>query len=158
MTAQRSEVIYSKHDWWATLMVWGIAAVCWVMGLKIFLTAALQGGQLLGGVGSLIAGMGAPWFWLTTRYKLSELSLTLMSGPFFKSIDYEDIQGVSDGRKKKGLSFAFSMDCLQIDVAGSSLGYRISPKNQHLFLSAMAKRCDHLTLQGQELIPKQITR
>ena len=154
MTRSNHEVFYSKHDWWATLMVWGIAAVCWGFGIQILQAAISQDGQLFDGLIALVAGMGAPWFWLTTRYKLSDRSLVLMSGPFFKRIDYADIQGVSAGRNKKGLSFAFSMDCLQIDVPGSFLGYRVSPKERREFLSALENRCDHLQLQDQELVLK----
>jgi hypothetical protein len=96
--------------------------------------------------------MGAPWFWLTTRYKLSDRSLLLQSGPFFKRIVYADIKSVKDGRGQRGLSFAFSMDCLQIDVVNSSLRYRISPRDPYRFLLALANRCEHLQMQGKSLI------
>jgi hypothetical protein len=152
MTRPNREVFYSRRDWWASLMVWGIAVVCWIIGIQILAAAISQGGQLFEGVVALLAGMGAPWFWLTTRYTLSEHRLVLVSGPFFKRIDYADIQGVRNGRKEKGLSFAFSMDCLQIDVVDSSLGFRVSPNEQRRFLLALANRCDHLVLQGQELV------
>jgi hypothetical protein len=152
MVRPNSEVFYSERDWWATLMVWGIAVVCWGIGIQIIVAAISEDGPLFEGLVALLAGTGAPWFWLTTRYKLSDHSLTLMSGPFFKRIDYADIRGVRDGRNEKGLSFAFSMNCLQIDVAGSWLGYRVSPKERRRFLLALANRCDHLVLQDQELV------
>lgn len=69
-----------------------------------------------------------------------------------KRIDYADIMGVRNGRKAWGLSFAFSLDCLQIDVSGFPLGYRISPKERQGFLLALGNRCDHLVLVDQELM------
>ncbi len=110
--------------------------------------------QLLGVLAVFLAGMAAPWFWLTTRYELQDNHLFLKSGPFFKRIAYADIKSVTDGRNQKGLSFAFSMDCLQIDVADSKLGYRISPLKRLEFLRALARRCHHLNLKGEELVSK----
>ena len=99
-------------------MVWGIAIVLWGVAIQIMLTASSQYEWFISGLAGLLAGMGVLWFWLTTRYKLYKHSMTLMSGPFFKRINYADITSVRDGHKAKGLSFAFSWDCLQIDVIG----------------------------------------
>ena len=121
-------------------MVWGIAGLVWFFALQI-----------------LLAGAGAPWFWLTTRYRLFDDYLLLKSGPFFKRIAYADIMAVKNGRKQKGLSFAFSRDCLQIDVAGSKLGFRVSPREQERFLQALASCCEHMVFNGRELVFKDET-
>ncbi len=149
------QLFYSKRDKWASVMVWGIAAVCWLLGLQIMNKIHIAPHeQLLGVIGVLLAGMAAPWFWLTTRYELQDTHLLLKSGPFFKRIAYADIKSVTDGRHQKGLSFAFSLECLQIDVANSELGYRISPLKRLEFLRALARRCHHLNLKGEELVSK----
>jgi hypothetical protein len=82
------EVFYSKRDWWANLMVWGSAAVCWVFAAQVLFAGLSQEQRLWEGLAIVLAGMGAPWFWLTTRYKLNNDSLFLQSGPFFKRIYY----------------------------------------------------------------------
>ena len=151
-----NQIFYSKRDSWATLMVWSITAVCCFFGFQILLAPPYDG-QLLEGAITLLAGMVAPWFWLTTRYRFMDYFLLLKSGPLFKRIAYADIMAVKNGHKERGLSFAFSMDCLQIDVAGSKLGFRVSPREQEKFLHALASRCDHLDLKGRELVLKNKT-
>jgi len=153
MISARHVVFYSGRDWWASLMVWSIAIFCWVMATQI-MTAATYDGQFMEGIIALLAGMAAPWFWLTTRYQLLDHVLLLKSGPFFKRIDYADIRAVKNGRKQNGVSFAFSMDCLQIDVNDSKLGYRISPREQDKFLIALANRCEQLVLSNHELVSR----
>lgn len=134
-------------------MVWGIAVISWVIGIHMLLTPEMED-NIMSGVGTIIAGWGAPWFWLTTRYKLYESYMMLLSGPFFKKIYYADITGVRNGRSEKGMSFAFSMDCLQIDVAGSWGGFRVSPKERRRFLSILAAYCNQLQLENHQLVLK----
>ena len=154
MTQSNIEVYYSKRDWWATIIVWTIITICWAAGIYLIFISLSQGVEIFSGLVSLLAGLGSLWFWSSTRYKLLDHSLKLISGPFFKTIYYSNIKGVRDGRKTNGLSFAFSRDCLQIDVEGSKLGFRISPEEQYGFLSALANKCNHLILRRQELVLK----
>ena len=156
MAQYASEIFYSKRDWWATLMIWGIAIVCWTTGIWLLISAILQEGKLLSGFIAILSGAGTVWFWISTRYKLTDHSLLLFSGPFFKRIMYADIRSVRNGSRERGWSFAFSMDCLQIDVADSRHGFRISPKMKRRFLSALNAHCTHLILNGEELIQKNI--
>jgi len=56
--------------------------------------------------------------------------------------------------KGRGLSFAFSRDALQIDVKSSKLGYQVSPQDRRGFVDALAKRCHHLMVHGEGLVPR----
>ncbi len=152
MSSARVEVFYSKRDLWASFMVWGIALACAVIALQIAWQAPAAEAWGVAAM-ALLAGAGAPWFALTTRYRLDPRQLVLLSGPFFKHIDYRLIQSVCDGRGQWGLSFAFSRDCLQIDVSGSRLGYRVSPRQRAALLGALAQRCTHQRLVDGELLP-----
>lgn len=147
------EVFYSKRDWWATVLVWGIALATWGAGLILLVGEDAVGHRLLPAAIMFLSGYAAPWFWLTTRYRISATSLHLHSGIFHKELRLSDIQRVSYTRKGRGMSYAFSQDVLQIDVEGSSLGYRVSPMDRRGFVAALGRRCDHLRAHGEGLIP-----
>jgi hypothetical protein len=149
-----SEDFYSKHDWWATGLVWGIALIMWCTGIiMLFREGALEG-RIIWAFGSLLIGLCVVWLWATTKYRVSGRSLHLQSGPFHKEIKLSEIKRVTYTRKGRGLSFAFSQDALQIDIESSKLGYQVSPQDRRGFVAALAKRCDHLTVQGEGLVPR----
>ncbi len=148
------EVFYSKRDWWATGMVWGISLIMWGSGIIMFFREGALGGRILWVFGSLLIGLCVVWFWSSTKYRVSGRSLHLQSGPFHKEIKLSEIKRVTYTRKGGGLSFAFSWDVLQIDIESSKLGYQVSPQDRRGFVAAIAKRCGHLAVQGEDLVPR----
>ncbi len=150
----QNKIFYSKRDWWAAILFWGIVLFLWGTGLGLLLREGPSGERLSLVLISFMSGAFVLWFWFTTRYRVTEASLHLQSGPFNKKLKWEKIQRVVYTRKGWGISFALSQDILQIDVEGSSLGYRVSPQDRRGFLSEVVKQCDHLMVWGEDLIPR----
>jgi hypothetical protein len=147
-------VFVSGHAWWATVMVWGSAAVVWMVPL---FPAQRELGPteywiLL--LCTFVLGWGAPWFWLTTRYRISDTHLLVHSGCFSKSLELGRIAEVSRTRKGLGMSFAFDTKFLWVGYPMKTGGVLISPEDRSLFVLELAKVCPHLELQGNELVPR----
>ena len=103
---------------------------------------------------SLLAGASVLWFWFTTRYRIAGGALHLYSGPFHSTIPLRRIRAVITNRQGQGMSYALSLRSLQIDVAGSSIGYRVSPQDPTAFVAALAERCPQLSYSGADLVAR----
>ena len=150
---EQNEVFISRRDKRATVFVWGIALLLWLFSFSIISSEGAFIERLAGSTITFLIGLIAPWFWLTTRYRMTSTSLHMQSGPFHKELKYREISGVTDKISVKSWSFAFSRDTLQIDVEGSPRGYQVSPLDRSGFLALLAKGCTHLEAQGDELAP-----
>ena len=147
-----AEVFKSKRDKWATVLVWGIALILWLFSYSIIASEGAIIERLIGSSITFLAGLIAPWFWFTTKYRITSTALHLQSGAFRKELKFRDIHRVTDKTTVRGWSFAFSRDSLQIDVKGSPLGYQVSPLNRREFISALAARCSHLEAREEGLV------
>lgn len=78
------------------------------------------------------------WLLLTTRYRMSDETLDVRSGPFHRSIRIRDIVDVSRSRSA-GLSPALSSDRLKVDYGGGRY-VLISPENKTAFLRSLEAR------------------
>ncbi|MCP5005069.1 MAG: hypothetical protein GY941_14215 [Planctomycetes bacterium] len=54
------------------------------------------------------------------------------------------------------MSYALSLETLQIDVAGSRFGYQISPEDRAGFMKLIAERCNLLAAKGEDLIRREM--
>ncbi len=148
----QNRVFRSRRDKKATALVWGIALLLWLFSFSIISSEGPFIDRLAGATITFLIGIIAPWFWLTTRYRVSGDSLHLQSGPFHRELKFGEIRRVTDNVTVRGWSFAFSRDALQIDVEGSPLGYQVSPLDRRGFLESLATGCTHLSAQGNELL------
>lgn len=149
----QSELLFvSKRDLWVAVLFWGLVLGTLGMGLW----SAAQVGDLMERLFLLGTAFGVAafvlWFWFTTRYRLTERSLHLHSGPLHVEIPLERIRGVKDGGRLVAMSYGLSLAGMQIEVEGAALGYQISPADRSAFLRAMDERCGHLVQQGKDLV------
>jgi len=147
------EVFVSKRDKWATVLVWGIASLIWLFTYGIIISAGPFIERLIGILITFVLGLIAPWFWFTTKYRITSTSLHIQTGAFHKELKLSEIREVTDKVPVRSLSFAFSRDALQIEVEGSPRGYQISPLNQTGFMTALARQCKHLEYRENALVP-----
>ncbi len=152
--SSRVEVFRSKHDWWITAIIWGVA-IASLSGTLIVSWQTVPGAERATAViVGLLSGLAVLWFWLTTRYRLSDTSLHLHSGPFHKELPLGRIQRVSRSRRLWGVNFALSRDVLLIEVEGSAWAYHVSPEDQRAFVASLDARCFHLEADGDGLRPR----
>jgi hypothetical protein len=145
------QIFISKHDWWATSLVWGVAIL--ISGSCIIAAGAVDSQALrwFWSFASLLLAFVPLWFWFTTYYKLTDKSLLLQSGPFQKRLSLHGIKQVDYPSRGIGISFAFSQDTLSIFMSESSFKYLVSPRDRQGFLKALAKQCPHLRLTSRGL-------
>ena len=142
-----AEVFKSKRDKIATVIVWGIALILWIFSYSIIASKGPIIDRLIGaGIAFLLGSIG-PWFWFTTKYRITTTSLHLQSGAFHKELKLHEIRRVTDEVPVRGWGFAFSRDILHIEAEGSPRGYQVSPLDRKGFMAALARRCTHL--EGQ---------
>lgn len=153
LSARRDVVLLSGHAWWASAITWGSAVLIWSTPLFVVetLTTPLERGVAL--VASHAAGWLAPYFWLTTRYRVGRTALGLYSGFFARTLELRKIERVFRTRRGFGLSFAFDTDVLWIGYPSGLGGYQVSPREPELFLELLDQRCSHLELRDGELLP-----
>ncbi|MCP3983112.1 MAG: hypothetical protein GY723_01910 [bacterium] len=148
----RGRVYLSSRAWWASILVWASAALVWA--LPVFLIADVPEPDWALGilVATFFAGWIGPWFWLTTRYRITETTLHVDSGFFHYELDLGRITEVSEQRKSLGMSFAFDTKFLWVGYPMTFGAVLISPQERELFLRELAERCQHLHRVGDELI------
>jgi hypothetical protein len=150
--SSHAEVFKSKRDIWITVFVWGTSILLWLFSFSIIASKGPVNERLIGTSITFLIGLIAPWFWLTTLYRVSTTSLYIQSGMLHKELTLRDIRRVTYKGPGGGYNFAFSRDSLHIEVEGSDRGYRVSPLNRRGFLTALEKRCDHLKAEGENLV------
>ncbi len=137
-------LFYCKRDTWATLLVWGIAAAA---AASVFLVndpndpVASQMGVF---IGAFVVGSIGLYFWGTTYYRLTPTHLHLHSGMFRASIPVDTITRIRPARWTAGLSFAWSLDTLQVETTNSRFGYLIAPDDRAGFEAALRARATQL--------------
>jgi len=139
-----------KRDGWANALVWGSAVLIWASGVMVMIFAEPHEGAIAINL-AIIGGLIAPWFWATTSYHLSATELRMQSGCFSTTLRLPEIRRVRPVRGGIGISYAFSLNTLSINVLGKRLSYRIAPTKPAEFLEALAERCPHLRWNGTEL-------
>ncbi len=147
-----SEVFKSKRDMRLTVFVWSTSALIWLFSYSIFTSNGPVSERLIGTSITLLISLLAPWFWLTTLYKVSTTTLHMQTGMLHKDIKLGDIREVTYKGPGGGHNFTFSRDSLHLEVEGSDRGYRVSPLNRQGFLTALEKRCSHLKAEGENLV------
>jgi membrane protein YdbS with pleckstrin-like domain len=149
----RGRVYLSSRAWWASLVVWSSAALVW--SLPLFLVVEPQDPAWAAGISlaALFAGWIGPWFWLTTRYRITDQALHVNSGPFHVELDLIRIQEVSERRKSLGMSFALDTKFLWVGYPMAFGAVLVSPRERELFLRELAEGCRHLRRVGAELVP-----
>ena len=151
--SSQAEVFKSKRDIKITVFVWGTSILLWFFSFSIIASKGPVNERLIGTSITFLIGLIAPWFWFTTRYRVSTTSLHMQSGMLHKELKLSDIRRVTYKGPGGGYNFAFSRDSLHIEVEGSDRGYRLSPLNRRGFLTALEKRCSHLKAEGENLVP-----
>jgi hypothetical protein len=151
--SSHSEVFKSKRDIKITVFVWGTSLLLWLFSFSIIASKGPVNERLIGTSITFLIGLIAPWFWLTTLYRVSTTSLYIQSAMLHKELKLSDIRRVTYKGPGGGYNFAFSRDSLHIEVEGSDRGYRVSPLNRLGFLTALEKRCSHLKAEGENLVP-----
>ncbi len=150
----RVEAFRSKRDWWITAIMWGVA-IASSAGTLIVSWQTVPGAERSTAViVGLLSGLAVLWFWLTTRYRISDTSMHLHSGPFHKELPLGRIQRVSRSRRLWGINFALSRDVLLIEMSGSAWAYHVSPQDRRGFVETLADRCHHVELDGDGLRPR----
>ncbi len=152
LESSHTEVFKSKSDTWITVFVWSTALLLWLFSYSIIASNGPLNERLIGTSITFLIGLIAPWFWLTTLYRVSTKSLYIQSGMLHKEIKLSDIREVTY-KGQGGYNFAFSGDFLHIDVEGSDRGYRVSPLDRRGFTTALEKRCSHLKAEEEHLVP-----
>jgi len=147
-----ADVFKSKRDTWITVFVWGTSLLLLLFSYSIISSKGPFSERLVGTSITFMIGLIAPWFWLTTLYRISTTSLYMQSGMLHKELKLSDIRGVTYKGQRGGYNFAFSSDSLHVEVEGSERGYRVSPLNRRGFLTALEKQCNHLKAEGENLI------
>ncbi len=150
--SSHTEVFKSKSDNWITVFVWSTTLLLWLFSYSIIASKGPFNERLIGTFITFVIGLVAPWFWLTTFYRVSAISLNIQSGMLHKELKLNDIREVTY-KGQGGYNFAFSSDSLHIDVEGSDRGYRVSPLDRPGFMTALEKRCSHLKAEGENLVP-----
>ena len=151
--SSHAEVFKSKRDIWITVFVWGTSLLLWLFSYSIIASKGPLSERLIGTSITFLIGLIAPWFWLTTLYRVSTASLYMQTGMLHKELKLSDIRRVTYKGPGGGYNFAFSRDSLHIEVEGSDRGYRVSPLNRRGFLIALGKQCNHLKAEGENLVP-----
>lgn len=146
-------VFKSKRDKKITVFVWGTSILLWLFSFSVIASKGPVNERLIGTSVIFLIGLIAPWFWFTTRYRISTTSLYMQSGMLHKELTLRDIRRVTYKGPGGGYNFAFSRDSLHIEVKGSDRGYRVSPLDRHGFMKALEKRCSHLKAEGENLVP-----
>lgn len=156
MSADNSdaEVFKSRRGHWATIFVWSTVFLLSLFSYGIIVSKGPAGERIIGASITLIIGLIAPWFWFTTRYRISETSLHLQSGMLHKELKLLDIRRVTYKGDGSGYNFAFSPDTLHIEVEGSNRGYKVSPLERRGFMAALGRRCAHLVTEGDDLVAR----
>ena len=142
--SQKDALFYCKRDKWATLMVWGIAAAA---GAAMFFVNELSLSaveRMLMWFGAFIIGGIGIYFWGTTYYRLSSTHLHLHSGMFHSSIPLVTIVSIKGRRWSAGISYAWSLDTLQIESTQSRFGYLVSPDDPAGFVASLRGRTPSL--------------
>jgi hypothetical protein len=147
-----AEVFRSKRDIKLTLFVWITSILLWIFSYSIIASKGPVIERLIGFSIPFVIGFIAPWFWLTTRYRMSAASLYLQCGMLRHELKLSDIRQVTYKGPGGGHNFAFSRDSLHLEVEGSDRGYRVSPLDRRGFLTALEKRCTHLKAEGENLV------
>lgn len=81
------------------------------------------------------------WSWFSTYYVLGDEALTIVYGPFRKSIPYVSIHSY---RKSNALYAGPALSFHRVEINYNNMGYTvISPENQALFLSKLKEKCPH---------------
>ena len=145
-------VFKSKRDTWITIFIWSTSLLLWLFAYGIIVTNGPIIERLIGASITLSIGFIAPWFWLTTHYRITDTSLHLHSGIFHKELKLSDIKRVTCKGDGSGYSFAFSRDSIHLEVEGSGRGYKVSPLHRREFILELAKQCSHLKAEGDDLI------
>jgi hypothetical protein len=145
-------VFKSKRDTWITIFIWSTSLLLWLFAYGIIVTAGPIIERFIGASITISIGLIAPWFWLTTHYRITDNSLHLHSGMFHKALSLSEIKRVTSKGDGSGYSFAFSRDSIHLEVEGSGRGYKVSPLYRGEFISELAKRCSHLKTEGDDLI------
>ena len=148
----RERYFPSKRDRWAAVMFWTIALTLWTSGLWVYAAGATLGEFIAADIIGFFSGCVVLWFWYTTGYRVTPSELRLRSGPLHSEIPLRKIRAVITSRKGWGLSYALSLQSIQIDVEGSRLGYQISPKDREGFMAMTAERCGWLRWEGGDLV------
>ncbi len=150
--SSHAEVFKSKSDAWITVFVWSTTILLWLFSYSIIASKGPFNERLIGTSITFMIGLIAPWFWITTLYRVSTTSLYIQSGMLHKELKLSDIREVTY-KGQGGYNFAFSGDSLHIDIEGSDRGYKVSPLDRRGFMTALEKRCGHLKAEGENLVP-----
>jgi hypothetical protein len=143
---------YPQRDAWAALLVWGSALILWGSGFAVSLLSSEPVERWIALTLSIPGGLIGPWFWATTSYRLTSTKLLMQSGCFPKRLPYATIHRVRPKFAGIGISFAFSLNTLEVRTSGSRLNYRIAPEERSAFMAALKERCPQLRMRGEELI------
>ena len=148
----RERYFPSKRDRWAAVMFWTITLALWSAGLWVRAAGSTLEEMIVADIGGFLSGCIVLWFWYTTGYRVTANELRLRSGPFHSEIPLRKIRAVITSRKGWGLSYALSLQSIQIDVEGSRMGYQISPRDRQGFMRMIAERCGQLVWEGEDLV------
>ncbi len=142
----------SRRGPWITVFIWSSALLIWLFSYGIIITEGPISERLFGASITFIIGLVAPWFWFTTRYRVSETTIHLQCGMLQKELKLQDIQRITFKGDGSGYSFALSRDSIHIAIEGSARGYKISPLDVMGFMAAIGRRCPHLVTEGEDLV------
>ena len=111
-------VFKSKRDKKLTVFVWVTSVLIWFFSYGIIASNGPLSERLFGFSITFLAGFAAPWFWLTTRYRVSTTSLYMQTGMLHKELMLRDILRVTYPWTGGGHNFTFSRDTLHLEVEG----------------------------------------
>ncbi len=154
MSADNSHtnVYKSRRGKWISIFVWFSAFLLSFFSYGIIISNSPLIERIFGSSITLIIAFIAPWFWFTTRYRISSTSLHLQSGMLHKELKLQEIQRVTYKGDGSGYSFALSRDSIHIVVEGSERGYKVSPINKRGFMEALGRDSTHLVVEGDDLV------
>ena len=113
------------------------------------------GAKLVGGLVALLSAGCMWWILYGTGYELAEQELILRCGPMRVRIPLHTIQAVAPCGyfNVAGLAWGLGTSPLRVDYQGRWRCARITPADQQAFLRSLARRCTHLELRADRLVP-----
>jgi hypothetical protein len=146
----------SQRAAWASLMIWVmIVGSLYLGGVVLSSPDEDLGAKLVVVLVVLVSAGGMGWILYGTGYELSGRDLILRCGPMRVRIPLQAIQAVEPCGyfSLAGLAWGLGTDTLRVDYQGRWRCARITPADKRGFLLCLDRRCEHLELRDDRLVP-----
>jgi hypothetical protein len=146
----------SQRAVWVSLMIWVmIIGSLYLGGVALSSPDEDLRAKLVVVLMVLVSAGCMGWILYGTGYELSARELILRCGPMRVRIPLEAIQAVEPCGyfSLAGLAWGLGTDTLRVDYQGRWQCARITPADKQGFLRSLDRRCKHLELRDDRLVP-----